>query len=88
MADLEGVRVVVQFAFATLLPAAVSAALTVLIRRTKLGEASYWPWQIACGVIFGLIAIMGTEMVLPSDLWKRRWWVFDSGKGIFHWPLK
>ncbi|MBR3235266.1 MAG: SpoIIE family protein phosphatase [Atopobiaceae bacterium] len=62
MADLEGVRVVVQFAFATLLPAAVSAALTVLIRRTKLGEASYWPWQIACGVIFGLIAIMGTEM--------------------------
>lgn len=31
---------------------------------------------------------MGTEMVLPSDLWKRRWWVFDSGKGIFHWPLK
>lgn len=54
--------VVLQFGIATLLPVVACVVLTLLMRRTKLGEAPYWQWQIGCGLIFGAIAIFGTEM--------------------------
>ncbi len=54
--------VIIQFALATLLPVVASVVLTLLIYRTKLGEKGYWFWQIVCGLIFGAIAIFGTEM--------------------------
>ena len=61
MPDTSLAITILQFAIATLLPVAVSVILTVLELRTRLGQMGFWPRQVLYGIIFGLIAIYGTE---------------------------
>ena len=53
--------IVMQFAIATLLPVAAAAVLAALEKRTRLGELGYWKRQVLYGIIFGAIAVFGTE---------------------------
>ena len=57
--------IIAQFAFATLLPVMACAALTLIRQRfdaTRIPEAR---WQLLVGIVFGLIAIYGTEAGIP-----------------------
>ena len=57
------VLMVLHFAFATLLPVFASMVLTMLLDRTSVGrKIGYWPKQILVGLVFGAIAILGTEV--------------------------
>ena len=49
---------IAQLAFATLLPALATVCLLAVARRRQV---NYWPWQILCGMVFGAIAVFGTE---------------------------
>ncbi len=59
--------IILQFILATLLPVAISVVLTVLERRTSLGKMSYWPRQVLYGIVFGLVAIYGTEAGITTE---------------------
>ena len=59
--------VIAQFAFATLLPVIACVVLTLLKRRTKMEKMPYMAWQALVGIVFGLIAIYGTEAGIPMD---------------------
>ena len=61
------VAVIMQFAFAVLLPVAACIALTLLRRGTAVSRISERGWQVLVGVVFGLIAIYGTESGIPVD---------------------
>lgn len=58
--------VVIQFAFATLLPVIMAAILTTIEKRGFLKSVGFWPRQVFCGIVFGLIAIYGTEMGIET----------------------
>ena len=58
---------VAQLAVATLLPAVACIVLTLLRERTKVANISNKGWQVIVGVVFGLIAIYGTEAGVPVD---------------------
>ncbi len=60
------VRIVVQFAIATILPAALTACLT-LLRKGRASRIPDWPWQAFCGVAFGMVAIFGTEFGIAVE---------------------
>ncbi|MBQ6523227.1 MAG: SpoIIE family protein phosphatase [Atopobiaceae bacterium] len=55
--------VLAQLACATLLPALASY---VLAKLEHLRSWSYWPWQILCGLVFGIIAVLGTEFGIAT----------------------
>ena len=57
-------RIIAQFALATLLPSVATYALARLERRFK---PRYWTWQILCGIVFGAIAILGTEFGIATN---------------------
>ena len=59
--------VIAQFVFATILPAVACAALTLLRRQSLVARIPERGWQVVVGVVFGLIAIYGTEMGIPVD---------------------
>lgn len=59
--------IAMQFAFATLLPVLTSVVLTKLAKRPWLANASYWQQQTLYGLIFGLIAIFGTEFGINTN---------------------
>ena len=61
MAATRTAMIVLQFAFATLLPVFAGATLTVLSQRSPLCRMGYWPRQILYGIVFGIIAVFGTE---------------------------
>lgn len=52
---------VAQFAVATLLPVVACVVLTLLRKRTGVSRLPEKGWQVIVGVVFGLIAIYGTE---------------------------
>lgn len=54
-----------SLSIAALLPAAVSLIIFFLEKRTKFGQLSKNSRQIIIGVIFGFIAIVGTEWGIP-----------------------
>ena len=56
--------IIAQFALATLLPSVATYALARLERRFK---PRYWTWQILCGIVFGAIAILGTEFGIATN---------------------
>ena len=56
--------VIAQFAFATLLPVFACALLTIA-RRSLHERVSERAWQVIAGVVFGAIAIYGTEAGIP-----------------------
>ena len=60
------VMVVLQFAVATLLPVLVTAALALLERRTRLANVSWGRRQVLYGIVFGLVAVYGTEAGIPT----------------------
>ena len=49
----------------------VSPAITIILyllnRKTKFGNINYWVKQIIIGSIFGVIAILGTELGVPFE---------------------
>ncbi|MDO4806734.1 MAG: SpoIIE family protein phosphatase [Coriobacteriales bacterium] len=61
MQTISTTFVVLQFALATLLPVVAGVLLTKLSDHTPLRRMGYWPKQVLYGVIFGCIAIFGTE---------------------------
>ena len=61
------IAVIVQFSVATLLPVAACAVLLVLRKRTGIARISNRNWQIIVGVVFGCIAIYGTEAGVPVE---------------------
>lgn len=61
------VATIAQFALATLLPVAACIVLTLLRKRTSVAKVSEKTWQVIVGVVFGLIAIYGTEAGITYD---------------------
>ena len=59
--------VVAQFAIAMALPVAASAALVLLRRSTGASKLPDPAWQVVVGVVFGAVAIYGTEFGIPLD---------------------
>ena len=57
---------IIRFAVATLMPVAASVVLTLVQRRVS-DKIPRMAWQAIVGVIFGLIAIYGTERGIPLD---------------------
>jgi len=60
-------KTIIQFAFATLLPVAACILLTLLRRHTSVAKMPNMGWQVLVGIIFGGIAIYGTEAGIPVD---------------------
>jgi len=58
--------IIAQFALATVLPAAATCCLAWL-RKGAAKDLGYWKWQIACGLVFGAIAILGTEFGISTE---------------------
>ena len=58
---------IAQFAVATLMPVMACIVLTLLRKRTSVARVPERGWQVIVGVIFGLIAIYGTEAGIPLD---------------------
>ena len=52
---------VLQFALATMLPVVATIAFILLQRKTRFGGLGFWPQQIVIGIVFGSIAVFGTE---------------------------
>ncbi|MBQ9041659.1 MAG: SpoIIE family protein phosphatase [Eggerthellaceae bacterium] len=65
-ADMD-IGIIAQFAIATLLPVAACAVLTALRQRAGVAKLPERNWQAIVGVVFGLIAIYGTEAGIPVD---------------------
>ena len=61
------ITVVAQFAFVTLLPVAACAVLWALRERGPLSRVPDKGWQVLVGVVFGIIAIYGTEAGIPVN---------------------
>ena len=60
-------QIVAQFAFATILPVVACIVLSLARKHTRAADIPYLGWQFIVGIIFGLIAIMGTEMGIPTN---------------------
>ncbi|MBQ3282366.1 MAG: hypothetical protein IJH42_00760, partial [Atopobiaceae bacterium] len=58
--------IIAQFALATLMPVLVSVCLTAL-RKGRAAGLGYWPWQVLCGIVFGAVAVMGTEFGIATQ---------------------
>lgn len=50
-----------------LLPSIVAALFTYLKRKTKIGELKYASRQIIIGIVFGILAVVGTEFGIPVN---------------------
>ena len=61
------IAVIAQFAVATLLPVIACIVLTLLRQRTNVAKVSEKSWQVIVGVVFGFIAIYGTEAGITVD---------------------
>ncbi len=55
-----------QFAFATLLPVVAAMILYIVQRDTAFGKLGYWTQQCIIGLVFGLIAVCGTEFGIDT----------------------
>ena len=64
--SLSMVPFILQLAFATLMPVMASFLIVLLEHRTKLGKLSYWTQQIIYGLVFGAIAVGGTEFGIAA----------------------
>ena len=55
---------ILHFAVATLLPGMATYVLSKVQSRRAW---NYWTWQIICGLVFGGIAVLGTEFGIVTD---------------------
>lgn len=58
---------IVKLIIASLVPVAAASAVYVLEKHGKLNKLSYAARQIIIGIVFGAIAIMGTEWGIPMN---------------------
>ncbi|MDO4797034.1 MAG: SpoIIE family protein phosphatase [Coriobacteriales bacterium] len=58
--------IIVQFAFATLLPVVAAAGMYLAEQRSKFGKLPYMARQAIIGLLFGGIAILGTEFGIQT----------------------
>ncbi|MBQ9006214.1 MAG: SpoIIE family protein phosphatase [Atopobiaceae bacterium] len=58
--------VVYQFILATLLPVVASAALYLIDRDRGLSKRAPILWQLVVGIVFGLVAVVGTELGIET----------------------
>ena len=58
--------IILQFAFATLLPVVASSLLTLAFKKTGLSKMGFWQKQVLCGLVFGMIAIFGNEFGIKT----------------------
>lgn len=61
------ISVSLQFAAATLLAPIVSLILATLSQRSRFSKMGYWSQQVIVGILFGLVAIMGTEFGIDAQ---------------------
>ena len=61
------IAVIVQFATATLLPVLACVLLTLLRKRSGMARVSERSWHVIVGVVFGCIAIYGTESGISME---------------------
>ena len=59
--------IIAQFAFAMLLPVLACVVLSLLRQHTSVAGLPEMSWQVVVGVVFGAIAIYGTEMGIPVN---------------------
>lgn len=57
----------IKLGFASCLPVFASAVLYTLDKKTPFGKLPYWLKQIIYGLIFGFLAIIGTEWGIPLN---------------------
>lgn len=56
-----------KLALAAILPVAAAAILYLLDKKTVFGKTNYWVKQIFFGIVFGAIAVIGTEYGIPMN---------------------
>jgi len=61
------IAIIAQFALATLLPVMACVVLTALRRQETVARVPERAWQVIVGIVFGAIAIYGTERGIPVD---------------------
>ena len=64
---IEETLIIAQFAFATLLPVLACLVLSRLRKTAAIARLSETRWQIVVGIVFGIIAIYGTEAGIPVN---------------------
>ena len=57
----------IELGLIALLPSIVAGLIQFLARKTKIGNLKYIPKQIIVGIIFGFLAIIGTEFGIPMN---------------------
>ena len=57
----------IKLGIATLLPVIAAAILYLLDKNTRFGSLKRWSKQIIFGIVFGLLAIVGTEWGIPMN---------------------
>lgn len=57
----------IKLSIAALLPVIASVILYLLNRKTRFGKWNHWTKQVIYGVIFGILAIVGTEWGIPMN---------------------
>lgn len=57
----------VKLGIVGLLPVVTSAIVFILDEKTRLGKMNKWAKQIIIGVVFGLLAVLGTEWSIPVE---------------------
>ena len=57
--------VIFQMTIAALLPVVAAVVIYLLGKKTALGRLPYMAKQVICGVVFGGIAVLGTEFGIP-----------------------
>lgn len=67
MFSVQNISVVLQFGIATLLPVVAATVLTTLSRKSRLSSFTFWQRQLLFGLIFGLIAVFGTEFGINTQ---------------------
>ena len=57
--------ILAHFGLMTILPAVATYGLTKF-RQQRAATMTYWSWQILCGLVFGCIAVLGTEFGIAT----------------------
>ena len=56
-----------ELGLVALLPSLTAGLFTLIDRKTRLGNLKYYQKQIIVGIVFGLLAVLGTEFGIPMN---------------------